>query len=273
MATFLERLQRAPRLLWLDADAYAAQLLSGGAVPWTDAAALVAWHRQAMALVRNDVAALRVASVAEAWIAADPGLCEQMRERRQPLMPLRQLLASEALREHLLEVLAGLRFNNAGSPLALLLPSPRAWLVQAFTAAHGEPPALDDEIVESAATYLADFLRSFAEAGIDALLLEPADDEPAATPSELEVYQPLRNVASHYGWAFGLRGSGAAAALGFDFAIAPQPQAGVPTGLLRAAGDWTSAAPADDGGAAFVYAQVPAHLRPESVLERLAGWR
>lgn len=274
MSGFLSRMARAPRMLWIDADAYAGRLLAHDAVPWTDAAALVAWHRQAMALVKGDVAVLRVAPVAAAWFAADAGLRETMRERRRPLSPLRQLLACEPLRGHLAEVLAGLRFNSAGVPLALVLPSPRDWLVQAFQTAHGELPQIDADDVEAAATYIADFLRSFASVGIDVLMLELPDDEELASASAAEVWQPLRNLASHYAWAMGLRLANAAATAPstLDFAIASTPLPGLKTGLWLSPADWESGKRID-ATAAFVYCQVPPRLRPEAVLERIAGWR
>lgn len=277
MASLLDRAARAPRMLWIDADEYAGHLLADGVVRWTDAAALIAWHRQAMTLVKSDVAALRVASVAAAWIAADAELFAQMRERRRPLAPLRHLLACEPLRAHLQEVLGGLRFNNADTPLVLMLPSPRAWLVHAFMAAHGETPEIDDEDVESAATYVADFLRAFAQTGIDAVLLELADGEDAAAPSAADIHQPLLNVAHHYGWQIGLQWAATAtptaAPSGFDFAIAPAAIAGLPTGLQLPLTCWASGAPVDAAATAFVYASVPAQMRPETVLERIAGWR
>ncbi|MGH8446404.1 MAG: hypothetical protein ACREVL_14115, partial [Solimonas sp.] len=178
------------RLLWLDYADYAGALLAGGNVPWLDVSALVAWQRKAQGLLRSDVVELPLGTVCDAWLHAQAPLREAMRAKRRAVFPLRTLLADEALRRHLVELAAGLRASFAGVPLALALPSPKHWLAEAYRQVHAVEPEFEDEDIEDAAVYVADFLRLFGESGIDLILLqETADSEPADADA-LARYQP-----------------------------------------------------------------------------------
>lgn len=275
MGKLLDRLQSAPRALWLDANAYGARLLAGSQAPWLDVAACTAWQRKQQGLLKNEVASLPAAEVIAAWLAAQPALRAAMAAKSRTVYALKTLLADEALRAHLLELTRALRAGLSGQPLVLALPSPRAWVALAYEQAQGSRIEVDDEDADSAALYLADFLQTFAEAGLDGLLLVEDENQPPLSAATLACYQSVANVAAHLRWDLGLlaptlaEDCGALPA-GWSYAIAPRPLAPLPTARALPADYWggTAAEPGD-----FVYARIPAEAQPETVLERLAALR
>ncbi|TXH03179.1 MAG: hypothetical protein E6R07_12815 [Nevskiaceae bacterium] len=264
--------------LWLDYGDYAGRLLAGGQVPWSDVSAYVAWQRKAQGLLKSDVIALPLAPLSEAWLAAHPGLREAMAGKRRAVFPIKTLLADEALRTHIAELLSGLRASFARQPLALVLPSPRAWIALAYRQAHGpqDDATSDADDVDSAAMYVADFLRSFGDCGIDALLLQETAGAEPTDAAELEWYRPVFNVCAHYRWDCGLHLPAAAhapgAVEGLGFVVAPQR---LDIGQSVVALDeafWTGAEP-PPATAGLRFAVVPAGASPEAVLDRLAVLR
>ena len=274
MASFVERLAAAKgKVLWLDYTDYAGKLLAGGAVPWLDVGALVAWQRKAQGLLKSDVVALPLAPLCAAWLKKNPALAAAMGEKKRAPYPLKTLLADAPLRAHIAELLAGLRASFAGATLALVIPSPRQWLAVTYAQAHG---GADVEVgadeADTAAMYLADFLRAFGESGVDVLLLEESEQSEPASTEELEWYRPVLNVAAHYRWATGLRLPAAKHHVsGVDFLIAPRAVNGarVLTALPPAFWSGKIAAPAGDAR----FAAIPGDAKPETVLERLGVLR
>jgi hypothetical protein len=277
MATLTERITAGGRGLWLDYGAYAGRLLANGAVPWLDADAAGAWVRKAQGLLKSDVVMLPLAAVVEPWLRAHPDLVAAMGAKRRTVYALRTLLADAGLRDHLAALARVLRSSLPGAPLVLALPSPRLWVGQAFAQAHaGEAAEVDADAVDSAAAYIADFLRGFAESGLDGLLLEESADTEPASAADLHLYQAVLNVAGHYRWELGLRlpqGRYAGGGTGLAFALAPAPVPGLATGLRLPAEFWDgAAAPACPAGG-FRFGEIPAAAQPEAVLERLAALR
>lgn len=270
MGRFVELLEAGARPLWLDATAYAGRLLANGAVPWLDVAGFIAWHGRAHALLGPDVAILPLAPLTTAWLAAHPALADAMKMKRRAVWPLKTLLADSALRLHVEELLGALRISYKQMPLALVLPSPRRWLAEACIAAHGVMPEIGEDEIDSAAMYLAGFLRAFGDTGLDAVLLEEdARSEPRALV-EVGWYQPVLNVAAHFRWDAGLRLPVAAdypgGAAGLDFIFAPHAIAGQPSGIVPGDGFWYGEAVS---AADFFLAAIPEDAKPETVLERL----
>lgn len=264
--------------LWLDYGDYAGRLLAGGQVPWGDVSAYVAWQRKAQGLLKSDVIALPLAPLCEAWLAAHPGLSETMAAKRRVVFPLKTLLADEALRSHIADLLTGLRASFPRQPLALVLPSPRAWMTLAYQQAHGvqDDAAGGADDVDSAAMYLADFLRRFGDCGIDTLLLQERAGAEPADAAELEWYRPVFNVCTHYHWDCGLHLPVAVQAPGtvegLGFVIAPHRlDRGSPVIALGEA-FWSGAEP-PPAAAGLRFAVVPASASPEAVLDRLAALR
>lgn len=263
MPAFLDLLRNKPKALWLDSHAYCAKLLAGGEAPWLDAAAFVGWQRKAQGLLKADVVSLPIAAVVEVWLAAHPALREEMAAKSRTTFALRTLLADEPLRAHLLELVQGLRASIAALPLALVLPAPRAWVLSAYRQAHGEGTDACEDEADSASVYIADFLRAFGEAGVDALLLQDVQDAAGC--------QSLLNVAAHYRWDVGMQGATTVVPAGTAFAIAEASLADLPTGIALGEAFWQGELPAATG--AFSYAHIPVAAQPEAVLERLATLR
>ncbi len=282
MAAFLDALHGNGKLLWIDASAYAGKLLAGGRIPWLDVSAYVAWQRKAQGLLKADVIAVPLDAAIEAWLAAHPALVTSMAEKKRVLFPLKTLLADAGLRAHLVELVGGLRSSFAKTPLMLVLPSPRRWIAGAYAQASGNSDALDigaDEI-DSAAVYVADFLRAFGDSALDGLVLQEAREAAGSQPlqaAELEWYQPVINVAAHYRWDLGLQvdgeGSALAGATALGFVIATAAVAGLISGVVTPASYWSGGAAPPGSASGFRFAEIPADANPEQVLDRLAALR
>lgn len=280
MGRLSERLAGGTPPVWLDFYDYAGVLLAGaGGIPWFDDAAFAAFHAKAQSLLRGDVIGLPLARLAEALLAAQPGLAAAMRAKSRPGYPLRRLLEDEALRRAAQALLLPLRAAAADRPLALVLPSPRHWLAQAYGVAHGSPLAAevvaDGDEIDGAAVYVADFLRGFADAAVDLVLLCEAAADGPADAAALAWYDPVFKTARHYRWEVGLLDPAGrlapAEAAALDFLITPEPGAGV-AGCLLPAAFWQTGGVMPAGGR-FSYGAVPAGAVPETVLERVAALR
>ncbi|MBI5920222.1 MAG: hypothetical protein HY847_01085 [Betaproteobacteria bacterium] len=265
--------------VWLDFYAYAANLLAKGNLPWLDQAQFVSFLATAQSLLRSDVISLPLESLAEALL--DDDLRAAMKAKSRPGFPLRTLLQDAKLRDTVTGLLVPLRASHPGLPLSLLLPSPRRWLAGAYQSAHGE--ALDPEVagdndeIDSAAVYLADFLRCFADSNIDALLLLENPGEAPSGAEQWACYDPVINIAKHYRWQVGVLDPAPAAPLsagsGIDFCIAPALAAGTPGGLMLDPAFWQGAAAPSLEPGQFRYAAIPAGATPETVLQQLAQLR
>jgi hypothetical protein len=280
MGALLDHLSVTGRnAVWIEYTDYAGALLAGGAVPWLDSSAFLAWQRKAQGLLKSDVIALPVAPFCAAWLASQASLREAMAAKRRAVFPLKTLLADEGLRARLAETLRGLRSSIQNLPLALVIPSPRRWIALAQEQANGSADGIEigmDE-VESAAVFVADFLRAFGDCGIDALLLEEAPETEPADAAEIEWYRPLLNICAHYRWDFGLRLPLAArdpgSVDGLGFVIAPRALRGVAAGIALPPEFWSSGAVPEHPLHGFSFAQIPADAKPEAVLDRLAALR
>lgn len=270
-------LAAGPPPLWLDADAYAARLLAQDAPPWLDSSAYIAWQCKTVALLEPGIAALKLAPIVVAWLGQAPATLAAMRASRRTVAPLKALLADQALRAHLLTIVVGLRASHRQLPLALTLPSPHRWLAEAHGLACGTAPAFADDDIDAAAMYLADFLRGFADAGVDLLLLEETSDSAPRSAAALACYQAVLNLAGHLRWGIGLHLPGdACAALdyaGIDFLIAAGAAPGICHGLALGPAFWAGDARPALPPATFPYVEVPADAVPERVLARLAELR
>lgn len=280
--TLSARLAGGTPVLWLDFYDYAAALFAGrDGIPWFDDAAFAAFHAKAQSLLRSDVVALPVTRVVAALLAAQPALVEAMRAKQRPTYPLRRLLEAEPLRQAVGALLAPLRAVAVQCPLALEIPSPRAWLTLAWEAAWGQPlapdVASDPDEIDGAAAYVAGFLGGFADSGIDLVLLSETGGD--ATPADLSLYGPVLRAARHYRWEVGLLdpAAGAAGDAGeLDFRIGPVGAGGAAeasTGGMLPAEFWQAGAAPVPGRGRLTYGVVPGGAVPETVLERIAALR
>jgi len=263
-------------MLWLDYLDYAAALLAGREAPWLDTTACAAWMRKAQSLLDSDVIAVPLAQVCNAWLDAHPTLRVAMALKSRTVFPLKTLLADEALRAHLLDLVRALRGTLSAPALVLASPSPRAWVAEAHRHAHAVDVEVGEDEADSAALYMADFLRAFADAGGDGLLLVETSLTETTSASHLACYRSVLNVAAHYRWACGLlapAGRYAGGEAGFDFVIAPRPLPGSACGLILGEDFWSGAPPPNPVPGAFRFLKVPVHCDPERVLERRTSLR
>jgi hypothetical protein len=275
MNRLLARLQpdAAPGL-WIDGTDYCARLF-GAVPPWLDVSAGVAWRRKAQDLLRADVLELDALPIVAAACAARADLRAAMAAKSRGGYALKTLLADAPLRALLVEWTTALRSALPGLPLCLRLPSPHAAVGWAWQLAHATSPdeAPDEDLVDSAALYLADFLRGFASAGLDALLLDEGDG-PMPDSDLLVLYQSVLNVAGGYQWAVGMScppGTTAAPLPpGLGFAIADAALA-LPTVLRVPDAFWIGG---DAGAAAPLRCmRIPPDSQPEQVLQQLRQLR
>jgi hypothetical protein len=268
MGAWLDVLARgAGAPLWIDDTAYAGRLLAAGQVPWLDVTRLVDWRLRAFALLKPSLMALDLRPLVarfaadQSWGPATPAAAGD------PLAQLSLALLAPPLRQHVGDVLRGLR-RSVRAPLALVVPSPRAWPALASYDAFGERPLIGPDEADEASVDIAAFLRGFADCGVDVLLMV---DDTASQPrdvSELDWYQTVVNVARHYGWDIGVRLPAAVIGKGqLDFVIAPSGARGVDVGETFFEAD--EPAPAVTTGG-FRYASIPAGASPERVLARLS---
>lgn len=262
--------------LWLDDADYAGRLLAGGAPPWLDASSCVAWRRKAQSLLSSDVITLPLGAVIGAFVESNAVLLEAMRARQRTLHPLKALLADNSLRTHLLELARALRASFVDTAFALECPSPRLLAAETARRAFGATAGgLDDDDVDAASVYVAEFLRQFGETAVDAvLLMESADTEPA-NDEAMALYQPVINVAAHYRWQLGLFApQGRFAGVGPSFVVGRQvAPAGKHAGVIVDEEFWRSEVAPACPPHGFRYATIPAAVRPETVLARLAVLR
>jgi len=168
--------------------------------------------------------------------------------------------------------------NNYGgeTPIVLVVPSPRSLLIRAHKAATGNDADPEEMTVDTAAMYLADFLRYFSETDLSGVLLVEDENLMPASADELSWYQPVVNVTKHYRWSIGVQlpftDDGFNVPDDVDFAIAPISSAasanalGVDISQPLWAGD--NVAGKDNG---FYYVSIPENSKPESVLEMLSS--
>lgn len=271
MGKFLAMLGGDKRPVWLEATDYAGRLLAGGAIPWFDVAEFLAWQRKTQGLLRADVVVLPLGALVAAWVNRDGDLVLQMRSKQRATWPLKVLLSHEPLRAHISQILNGLRASYRDAPLALAMPSPRLWVAETLEATGGTATIGEDE-VDTASVYVADFLRTFGESGLDAVLLEESARSEPGSVAEVAWYQPVINVAGHFRWDLGLRLPVAAAygggEAGLGFLVAPRVLPGQPCGVAVGEAFWAEGSAPSDG--AFHFADVARDHQPEQVLDRLA---
>lgn len=278
LTSYLAAGGETPRL-WINFTAYTKKLLlAANENPWTNPAAYMSFYGQAHGLVKAEVVVLDVWDLFQHWMKEDAEAIPAMAGKRRVTVALKAMLEAFAPRELLAEVITALSSNyGSATPMVLVIPSPRSLLVKAHQAANGEVAEPDEMNVDTAAMYMADFLRYFSETDLSGVLLVEDPELLPASGEELSWYQPIYNVAKHYRWSVGLYLP--SADRDYDvpgdvtFAIAP---AGSPTAAKVKGVEITDilwgakageALPATNG---FYYLTIPADAKPEAVLDTLA---
>jgi hypothetical protein len=265
------------RPTWFDAAAYGrTRLLGGRDVPWTSPAELSSFFAKIGGMFRSDAILVDLADLFAQRTAADQQLRATMAARSRPGYALRTLLADEQARGTAAEAVRVLAATSGAVPLVLTVPTPGRWLVAAAQQAQrdgSEPGRPDAAQAETAAIYSADFLRMFADSGVDGLLLDEGR-VPAGELIHPEAYRPVLNVAHYYEWPVLIQTDAAASwphgpvpdiALWLGSAAPSQPAGR--WGVVADADFWEGADPSV--GADLVIAAVPAEADPEAVMKRV----
>ena len=262
------------RPTWFDAAAYGrARLLGGGDVPWASPAELSSFFAKIGGMFRSDAVLVDLADLFAQRTAADQQLRAAMATRSRPGYALRTLLGDEQARSTAAEAVRVLAATSGPVPLVLTVPTPGRWLVAAAQQAGSDPGPPDAAQAETAAIYSADFLRMFADTGVDGLLLDEGR-VPAGELIHPEAYRPVLNVADYYEWPVLIQTDAAAAwphgpvpdiALWLGSAGPGEPCRSLGHCGRRGLLGWRGPA----AGADLVLAAVPAEADPEAVMKRV----
>jgi len=262
------------RPTWFDAAAYGrARLLGGGDVPWASPAELSSFFAKIGGMFRSDAVLVDLADLFAQRTAADQQLRAAMAKRSRPGYGLRTLLGDEQARSTAVEAVRVLAATSGPVPLVLTVPTPGRWLVAAAQQAGSDPGPPDAAQAETAAIYSADFLRMFADTGVDGLLL----DEGRVPVGELihpEAYRPVLNVADYYEWPVLIQTDAAAAwphgpvpGVAFWLGSAGPDEPSGRWGIVAGSDFWAGVGPPAE--ADLVLAPVTADADPEAVMTQV----
>ena len=278
MADLLASLTAPPsgrsRPVWFDSLAYCrAKLLAGAAVPWASPGELGAFTAKAHGMFHSDALLIDIADLCAERVMADPELRAAMGSRRRAGYALRTLLADDTVRAAAVDDVGAVSGSGDGTPVVLSMPSPARWLTISAEQAGQPADPPDADTADTAAMYVADYLRVFGTAGVDGLLLDEGPTQ-AADLVPADAYRPVLNVAEHYGWpaligtpAAPAWPNGAVAGIAGWIGTAPPQHPGATWGLCGGADFWAGAGP--DGDPDLVLAVVPEEADPETVMARV----
>lgn len=244
----------------IDHQLYAqAVILRGQQIPWADPVAYSQFLGQAQGLLKPDATLLDLGAFYANAVATNDALRSSLSTRSRTGYALKTLLADEDTAGAALE-LASIVSQTSAAPLVLQIPSPMLWLALTHQlSGAGTVADLDVDRAENAAMYVADWLRRLSKLPVSMLLLDErwtgTDDLPLVDSS---AYSPVSNVAGHYRWTLARRTPGEVTVLGSAV-----------TGTVVPQDYWLSdgaSAPSGD----FLFAEIPAHAVPETVLSQLA---
>lgn len=278
LVSYLSSGDESPRL-WVNFNDYTKKLLLGESEnPWDTPASYMAFYGQAHGLVKADVVVLDVWDLFQHWMEDDEKAIPAMAEKKRVPYALKTMLEAFAPRELLAEVITAVS-NNYGdeTPIVLVVPSPRSLLVRAHKAATGNDAEPEEMVVDTAAMYLADFLRYFSETNLSGVLLVEDEALMPASSEELSWYQPVYNVAKHYRWSVGVRLPFSDADFkvpdDIDFSIVPaqSPAAANTMGIDITQPLWDQGAEGLSASNGFYYLTIPTDVQPELVLDTLAS--
>jgi hypothetical protein len=273
----LDAVSAGRRVAWIDYRAYAERLSGRPLDPADGAQDFIMGTKDAQQLLQSDVLTLPLVDLYRSLFvaAAEPDV-----DGGRAVTRLRELLAAEEPRSAAVSVLDGLQsLYPLGPPLVVVSPSPAHWL-RLLGAAD-----VDEDLDAAAAMYLADALRALARTAVSGIVLDDGSESLLSDP--VSIFQPVWNVAQHYGWAMGIMSANGEVAdllrQPVDFVlrpdstladIAPFWRDGLLVGGGLDAGFWsgTEPLPADLPAAAFGYGVIPEGAVPELVLGRIREW-
>ncbi|WP_120944934.1 MULTISPECIES: hypothetical protein [Helicobacter] len=192
-------LHDSQKRLILDARAYAHRvLMQHKPYPWHDPTLYSNYMKQVASLLKADALVLRFDKLLEEELQNNSALVAKMGEKKRSGYALKVFLGDETLRAITTSLI-----NTATQILHVhiltQLPSPLT-LLQMTAKAVGASQDFEDEHIENAGVYYADWLRSYKDSKVRGLLFD-------ARPHDLNtsLYQPITNTAQNYAWLVGFR--------------------------------------------------------------------
>lgn len=171
---------------WID---YAEVLIGGGTIDWASPIAVSRLINKAQSLLPSDLIILPITTMLSTL-----GKSRAFASRQRMIDPLRTLLADTSNRQLILDTLTMLHVPT----LALGLCTPGELAVLAASMAGLQDFTLDEDVIDDAAVYMADFLRSFASVTINAVVLF----EDSHFKGRRHLYTPIEKVVTSYGWRY-----------------------------------------------------------------------
>jgi hypothetical protein len=263
--------------VWVSAWEYGLKLLNkNNDIDWSDIGKVVSYHRQLQGLVNSEVITIQVDEFYKYYQANTGSLKNSMKEKRRLGYPLRTLLAEPNAKKVLQEIVSALCDCYPNQPVVLELPSPKQWMALAYCYAHDyNHIEVSWEDAESASMYIADFLRTFSDCKLSAIMLKDVEFQGAGSDAQVAAYQPVINIAEHYRWQIVLDGC--------SHGYTPSPSTGITfslgsvfsesSGVKLSEAQWKSNNVPDFSGNGFLFVEIPEDSVPEEVLEELTRLR
>ena len=259
-----------PQLRWLTFEAYARKVFGNEHGGWySEPMRYSAGLADANKVLGSQVVAFDFGAVfaAHASLAADS----------EGVGRISALLNDSTLSAFCADAIAAMAHQlSSKADVVLQLPSPSALLISL-----GEEAAnIDFDMLDDAATALAELLRGFAELPITGLVLAFTEND-VDLGDEGEACEVLQGLAGHYDWLFALRLESAELAEGLEdlnadirllptLNVAELDDQDEPTGSGLNSDFWNGGAlPA--AGRVCLYGDVPADLDPKVIVERVAS--
>jgi hypothetical protein len=244
----------------IDHEKYAqAVILRGQPIPWGDPVAYSQFLGQAQGLLKPDATLLNLGALYDHALTINDALKSSLSARSRTGYALKTLLADENTAGAALE-LASIVAQTSAAPLVLQIPSPMLWLALTHQlSGAGTVADLDVDRAENAAIYVADWLRRLSQLPVSMLLLDERWPGTGDLPLvDASAYAPVSNVTGNYRWALARRTRERVDILGSAV-----------TGTVVPQDYWLSDATSAPSGD-FLFAEIPAHAVPETVLSQLA---
>lgn len=263
-----ESLNNKKPLIWLDAEQFASSvLLKGKPFPWTRPTEFVSTYSQMQKLLTPGIAPVDIGRFLGAWLVENKGVLSEMRGKKRIRFALKKLLSMGEQRELIRDIVSAL-CQTVSEPVVLVLPPNGDLINWANQVANGAEPAEIDEMdIDSVSVYIADFLRTFNSLDIAGVVVQ-LPDQLEITPEYLDLYSPIRNLAKHYQWGFGVMARNPSSFScddeNMDFIVSDHGRADV--AMLEDDFWETGRHHANTHG---FYAEVPKNLTSDLVLERI----
>ncbi|MCL0246198.1 hypothetical protein JIM95_008625 [Corynebacterium sp. CCM 8835] len=244
--------------VFLDHVPFGERVIVHGELPYLDAPATASYYGQAQGMLKSDATVVDFGALYGAALASNPDLVAAMGARSRTGYALRTMLADDTPATAAGRILTATS-HTSRVPFLLRMPSPLIWLAWAAeSTGNADFSSITGDHAESAAMYVADWLRRFVDAPVTGLLLDGRRSGACTElpPEDITAYQPVINVAEHIGWSVMLQTENGVEVAGKDV-----------RGATIEPGYWLGSGTVPE--ADFLVTQIPAEAEPETVLERL----